>query len=304
MASQDVDGLDRALGENLLFDGRVSEKRAEQFYAVTGEPRTARDLRRALTLYVEYIAANDPRHTYACPDLNAANLIGAPSQFHLGHTVNLTSCLRRIRTKLEKEAAALKHAEQEICDFIPRPEADDTSVKSVVNEIFRLTYNLNQNRPVWAGRWDQLARASDRGDPSSWSRSLGVRRPKASLEMVLRYSAKGLALARPTQLDIGDYAFHFPSPPSLHNHLGGFTLHLGEASREVRLISEYIHPPRQFTFDDWKRGGFLVGQGPNTIDALTNIRLFRKNHLPRLRRAPAVIADPDALRWLERLTEK
>jgi len=65
-------------------------------------------------------------------------------------------------------------------------------------------------------------------------------------------------------LDIGDQAYHFPSPPDLDKSMGGFSMCLSDLGPRQRpaLVSEYIHPSRAFRFQDWSRAGRWVGFSP------------------------------------------
>lgn len=94
-----------------------------------------------------------------------------------------------------------------------------------------------------------------------------------------------MPLVRPTQLDIGAFEYHFPSPSAAPAELGGFCMLLREleASEAFRpLVPEFIHPPFQFTSKDWFRAGAWLDQVPGMKAG--PVRQHRSNHLDRLKR--------------------
>jgi len=162
--------------------------------------------------------------------------------------------------------------------------------------MFGWAFILNGNRPIWVARWTQLRKSLKKVEPSSWNSAVGVFRSRRTLQLVLRYAASGVRLVRPTQLDIGYYAFHFPSPSTLDKSRGGFAMSLHDygVTRPPELISEYIHPPRQFQFADWLSGGAWFGEHSGEDLDRVEIGLFRTQHAERLLRKSAIRGNPDS----------
>ena len=148
-------------------------------------------------------------------------------------------------------------------------------------------------RPTWAAEWNSTAPYLQSGDPARWLEAVGVPKDYAVWIAVVRYRPK-VAVYRPTQLDAGWYAHHFPSPPRANLSDGGFAMYLRsiDAAATTGLVSEYIHRQVDFTLPDWNRAGGLVGfvEKPNRGESLAQLR---DQHLGILKREYG--DDPD---WL------
>ena len=106
--------------------------------------------------------------------------------------------------------------------------------------------------PVWAANWDGVEHFLDIDRPSRWQQAVGVESKAPSWLAIVKYSLKDrkvlgsgkssgndrgidgreASLFRPTQLEAGWYARHFPSPPQTELDQGGICMFLhpqGEA---------------------------------------------------------------------------
>jgi len=295
----------RAIGTNLLYDRRVSEDRADHFFAFTGKPSSAPALRDALDLYVkEWIAVEKPELTYLAPD-NSENILTNNEKFDLAHVLNLSALCYRLSADPKVPAvdrSRLQNAYKEFLPFVADHTAKPDKLEELLNDVMGWAHRLNGNRPVWGARWTQLKGYLQREQADTWNSAVGVFRTRQTLQLVLRYSARGAQLARPTQIDIGQYAYHFPSPPGLDKKHGGFAMCLQDLGMSRRgIVSEYIHPPRQFCCAEWKRAGAWCGEHAGTLEDLADIGLFRTQHLERLGRNRLVKSNPEALEWVEKV---
>jgi hypothetical protein len=112
---------------------------------------------------------------------------------------------------------------------------------------------VNKNRrdepyqPVWATQWTEFS-GREWDQPACWNQMLGVRpadEPKWLL--LLRYPAREAGqIVRPTQLDGGWYAEHFPTPPSAPC---GHSMDLDSTRRDRRHLPEFIHQQMDHTPD-------------------------------------------------------
>ena len=118
--------------------------------------------------------------------------------------------------------------------------------------------------------------------------------------MVVRYPARGLRLVRPTQLDIGPYAYHFPSPPNLDKSYGGYAMSLHDfgSHKPPPLVSEYIHPPPLFSSSEWFRAGGWSGLHPGSREEDFDLNLYRQQHCDRLGKLEAAGKDDQIRDWI------
>ena len=96
--------------------------------------------------------------------------------------------------------------------------------------------------PAWATTWDAFRSYSYR-EPTRWAQVLGL--PFVVDEtwiLALRYRLpETVALVRPTVLDAGQNAAHYPSPLSAPLEAGGHPMDLGATCSRNKLLPEYIH---------------------------------------------------------------
>jgi hypothetical protein len=114
--------------------------------------------------------------------------------------------------------------------------------------------------PTWATSWSAFERHIAEG-PSRWVQMVGVPRVSGRWQIVLKYTVGETGvLARPTQLDGGDFVFHFPSPPFLPPEEGGRVMDLRITPPPTTLRPEFVHKQIQFTEVHWRAAGCLLGQ--------------------------------------------
>ena len=134
--------------------------------------------------------------------------------------------------------------------------------------------------PIWAANWPHFEIAGVRRPPSAWSESVGLPcSPAPEWLMLLRYSSKDLQIYRPTQLEAGSFAYHFPSPPCAECDIGGHPMNLEpSAIWSGMLISEFVHAEIPFTTEHWEAAGSQLGCTPlsSRYDALMAYR--RRHH--------------------------
>ena len=225
------------------------------------------------------------------------NVISGSRTFHLGHVFNLSRIIARISKSplwSPDEVLEFRDALATVTGARNSPAADEA-----LNRLLTAAHGLNQHRPTWAARWTHFKLHVDR-QPRAWNAAVGVSRSRTSLQLVFRYPAKSLTLIRPTQLDVGYHAYHFPSPPHLDVSLGGIAMSLSRLnpSRKWPLVSEYIHAPVCFTSEDWRRGGSWLGESP--AESL-NPQEYRDRHCERLANLPAARADSRILEWIHKI---
>jgi hypothetical protein len=308
MGSAEV--LDQAVGRNVLFDARVSEERAEHFFEFMKRPRTGPDLAYALEQYVKtWIESARPEETYLSPG-NVGNILDGKAGFQLSHVLNVSSLLRRIRhsdTLSETVRAEFDAAPGIVDRYLAAPGVITTELRDLVARLLPIGATLNGNRPLWGAKWTQFRRHLERTAPDTWNAAVGVYRDRPTVQLVLRYSARGIRLVRPTVLDIGRYAYHFPSPPSLDKAHGGFAMALRsyENRRHPGLVSEYIHAPRVFQVKEWERAGgwcgnHLPGKPGGGLESVA-VSLFAHQHCDELERSAMCRGDAAAREWMGRV---
>jgi hypothetical protein len=158
----------------------------------------------------------------------------------------------------------------EINDFLSTRLGDPSQREPFLEVIFKAMALYRKKKeeciqPTWAAEWDSLKPLLIPNKPLSWLQAVGVPRDSPVWLAVLCYPLKNalreITTYRPTQLDAGWYAHHFPSPPQAPLEKGGHTMFLNaDDGREVAPppVSEYVHEQVDFDIEDWTAGGSLV----------------------------------------------
>jgi hypothetical protein len=113
---------------------------------------------------------------------------------------------------------------------------------------------------------------------------MGMPRPSGQRWLVLLcYTVEEAGnLVRPTQLDAGWCAHHFPSPPQAKLRKGGHPMDLHEAEQIHKPLSEFIHQQIEHKITHWTAAGEMLEQtsGP-TMDRLREQRIMHHRRLIR-----------------------
>ena len=149
-------------------------------------------------------------------------------------------------------------------------------------DILNFQHKSTPFEPSWTTRWESLKPYLDskKGVPPNadrWVEALGVG-PKEDSHwfIVLVYRRREIgAVVRPTQLDAGYYAWHFPSPPNTSVSGGGHPNDLRTSPPADSLRPEYIHKQINHSLQHWIDSGRSVGVTNNTnVSPLFDIRQF------------------------------
>jgi len=275
----------KCIAWNLTWDNRVSPERALEFYRSSGFPNSVEDLQQALVDYVELSASRDPGTTYFCP-ANQQNFVSdrIPQSLELGHVLNVSSVLHRLQTEprareWDLDLAILLQAEDTL-----RRATGTAEREHIIDELLRAEFLLRGNRPFWAAAWSSLERNIEHASPNTWHTSVGLWRSRATFQILVRYPAAIAGqLVRPTQLDVGWFEYHFPSPQHLACGKGGFAMALRELFLpRPQLISEFIHRPVQLNHRHWLAADALNGRVDGSILSYVSTKLFRSQHVDRM----------------------
>jgi hypothetical protein len=166
--------------------------------------------------------------------------------------------------------------------------ADNAMRHEFIEELWTLLDEASPNyHPNWVALWDEFK--GYRNEPADvWLAMMGKPSPKrACLCLVLRYQAGEVSPSlRPTILDVGWYAPHFPSPPTAcgwkstfgNRPSGGHPVNFDRTARP--LLQEFIH--RNVA----KKREWVVGWGWTTTDYNDkDLALARSDHLEALGRS-------------------
>ena len=269
----------RAMARNMMHDHRVAELRETSFHAGYGS-RLA--LEEALGSYhwdrIRFATTPD----FLDRDLSKPNLVaGAPG-------ANLIDQDTPLVTFLDLNGLGAVYAWARLhppADFpavfedFPRLSTDEaiatwlsdlvrmrgkaTVVGAVLaaKQAYRADLKNKPFHPVWAGLWDELKGQVATAGPDRWLESVGVWKGASGRWIVpLCYSAFDAGtLVRPTVLDSGFYAHHFPSPPppapAVELRHGGCCMDLRISPPATGLVHEYIHQVMDFEPRHWERAG-------------------------------------------------
>lgn len=274
---------DRAMARNLLCEHRLSAERFDAFSGFAGQLTAMDRVQQALEEYqtgeVRPLITSGLQPAYARA-ANANNAVSLPAGSHVGAVLDLT----RLGRVYAEAKATFKLPEfrsyavtdprdySQVNDFLTErlndPADRDPFLKALFRACARYRKRIEEQvHPVWAAEWESLRPFLDPDKPARWLRAVGVPREHAVWLAVVRYPVanrkRTIKLFRPTQLDAGWYAHHFPSPPQAALVSGGHTMFLGETGHAGEdpvnhLVSEFLHAQTDFTIGDWRRGGRLV----------------------------------------------
>jgi hypothetical protein len=286
-------GEDCAIAFNLRNDERVSEKRAQEFFSL-GD---GRQLHPALKKYFETRVRDTPHPDFANKDISADNYYPAnPLGFHrpLGDCplVRLI-CVNGLYAPVFR--VAREHRLRPFNDLPEQTEFESTwlnqqfadpatassFLKACLAAMKLWRQEKNVYNPAWVTRWDRFERILP-GGPKRWLEALGVRLDVPMWVFLLRYPAQRAgALIRPTILDSGKKACHFPTPiENVPPERGGHPVDLGPL-QGGGLLPEYLHEDISYEPEDLLiEGEFRYGRSDSSESALGTLR---RRHYERLR---------------------
>ena len=238
---------------------------------------------------------------YEKPD-NAENEVYLPPRTKLATVVNLTNLGRALKAgrrpfripqfdRLDT-ANALNVVEinRLFQDYL-RSESRKRDFLKAFLRAWRLHYRREDPllRCTWAADWNTLKTFLDKENPQRWLRAVGVSIEQPAWIAVFRYSVaelnrRGIRLFRPTQLDAGWNANHFPSPPQAELKTGGHTMFLGvdhDGPNGYGLVNEYLHAHLDFSIRHWDAAGGLVAEAGRDLGDLTKQRAAHRALLER-----------------------
>jgi len=277
----------KAVARNLLSDHRVSSERFSSFSAFAGDLSRIDVIQRALESYqLEEVRPSISARTepaYARTD-NENNRVRLAPGSHVATVLDLTR-LGRIYAEAGATfglpafrlfAVTDPRNVSQINDFIGRRLGDPLQRESFLREILRARRRYRKTvetrvHPMWVAEWKSLQHFLDPVRPERWLQAVGVPREHPAWLAVFRYPVKRgrheVPLFRPTQLDAGWYAHHFPSPPQAAPVRGGHTMYLwqsyqGSNGASSHIVSEFLHPQIDLTMEHWRSAGSLVGFAP------------------------------------------
>ena len=272
----------RAMARNLLAEHRVSGQRFLGFLSAAGELASIDQVREALEDYqwkeVRPFLKNGTPPAYVRTE-NANNMAALNADTRLGTVLDLTR-LGRVYAEAKSFFKLPEFSTYEVTDprdrtqineFLAIRLEDPARRETFLRAIFKVMarYRLQvEDRvlPTWAAEWKSLEPFLHRDSPRAWLQAVGVPRDHPVWLVVLRYPVRNrdreVRLFRPTQLDAGWYAHHFPSPPQADIAKGGHTMFLSQNhTSEVSgpPVSEFLHEQIDFGIGDWIAGGSLFG---------------------------------------------
>ena len=302
----------RAMACNIIHDHRVQPERAQRF---DNQYLTGRALENALAKYFSECV-----RTAAPPDFvkddNRENIVaGAPS-------ANLVDEDTRLVTFLDLTGLdplyrwAHEHPAAEYRDVFDVYEAEpnddgvakwltetiktigkDTLVPAVlaVKRAIRNDSRYRQFHPVWVGLEEEVGALLTAAQVDRWWEAVGVHKARSPRWVIpLMYTVfEAGTLVRPTILDIGFYAHHFPSPPDAPRRLGGCCMDLRTSPKTSRLVHEFVHQEIELLDRYWTAAGSLCL--PTTRPSAGDLAIQRQQHYQLL-----LYEYPGATDWMPR----
>jgi hypothetical protein len=298
--AQSEDEKLRAVGLNLLYDHRISSERARRFISFLGPLLslvTPQTLVQALADYRREWVAQLPEETFDHDQENRENCVyddgltvRLPSDYELAHVCNVTQSLLRIADPAVKRQVPRlglpggTFASPRDVDVFVRQRVSDPLAANEFVENFLLLLDINRRRrpwhPIWVTNWDSFVRNIDNGRPESWPETVGLPiQSEPTWLLVLRYSVGEAKrrIYRPTQLEAGAFAWHFPSPISGIPPLrGGHPMNLTSPTASGSVVSEFVHAQIRFEPEYYIRAGPLFRR--SGVETRGNLMAHRRLH--------------------------
>jgi hypothetical protein len=283
----------RIMACNIKHDHRVSKESEEEFDRWTGGPRSAIALQLAISDYYEDRVRTSENPDYLDEVNNGHNFLSGSAlgrhiiskSFPLARIVDLNGLYPVYRWAKDEgigEFLDLPSNPMETCDWLD-DRLDGTTETSIERFVTASLGAMAASRrdmrhqPTWATGWDAFVPRLA-GGPRRWAEALGLPKPEpATWLILLSYTAgEAGAVLRPTQLQAGWRAHHFPSPPIAPLYLGGHPMDLIMPGPAEDLLPEYIHQPIDHPIDHW----IAAGRRCAPVEAATADELVRQreNH--------------------------
>lgn len=288
---------------NVRHDHRVSEERAEHFDRVMGRPRGGRAVRHALSDY----HLRHVRHPTQLADgareppdfldsrFNAANILEPNPDIPLGTVLDLSRLGAVFRWAGRERLDGFEEFPDN--DSVPTglnawltarlepPEAREAWIQRILDVVDRSSIDQAPYHPTWCTLWSHLD-PHLRNGADTWAGALGLpcgdaqgtdRGAVPHWLIVLKYTVRQAhRLCRPTILDVGWGAYHFPSPPKLPRVSGGVVMDVRPDPPQAVQLPEYIHAQIPFRISYWIAGGRLCQ--PTSGAAPANLCSLRSRH--------------------------
>ena len=300
----------RAMACNVMYDHRVQKERANlfnEYYLAGGKLDEA--IRR---YFEEHVRTADPPHFVL--DLNLSNIVaGAPlANFVDERTPLITFLDLNGLIEVYRWASRNPHPDYRdifrLYDVRPgddvspwlRRRVDQFGERSFVGALLAALRERRKEpdshyHPAWAALWSELAPVLSEGLVNRWWETVGVYKPGPRWIIPLRYTVyEAGTVVRPSILDSGFYAYHFPSPAGVPSREGGCCVDLQTAPPARGLIHEYIHKQIDYTEQHWlAAGGFCLQTSRGTTGNLPD---QRRSHYSLL-----LSKYPNVLNWMPAL---
>lgn len=252
-----LSGDDRITAWNMTRDPRISAVRDEDIppWPATEPTWTfAKHIQRHLEVTISRNLAQGLHHAS-----NDGNEVTDPGG--LVHVLNLTALFRAARNSNDNDALMeVFFAFVAKVDF-RRPDSPNGELArlleqdpGVIVEFVNDCAVAAPRHPTWAmplQDWDELERSGHvkADQPATWQCAVGVgsslrrtgRNAYESVLLLFRYALRpGVKIFRPTQLEAGDYPYHYPSPAEHPRDNGGLVMPLFVEQPEG-LVREFVH---------------------------------------------------------------
>jgi hypothetical protein len=283
----------RIMACNIRHDHRVGEELERDFDRWGIHPRSAPELQATIANYHWDRVRTAEEPDYLSEEKNGHNFLSGLSSG--GHIIGKFIRLARV-LDLNGLYEVYRWAKDEsIREFLDIP-SDPLDVSDWLNDrldglpagrveafIAAVLGALSRSRremrhqPTWATAWAAMEPKLDDG-PTRWAEAVGIPTPDTGRWLiVLSYTVgEAGAVLRPTQLQAGWYAYHFPSPPEAPQHVGGHPMDLTGPGPADDLLPEYIHQPIDHSISHW----VVAGRRCERLESPTSSEflLQRSNH--------------------------
>lgn len=288
------------------FAATMARRRGSSAFA--GNPPTREELEKAIVDYFEEKVRNRHLPHYVYGAINSNNLIvgngsvssqGRQSSYPPNRDVKLVRVLdltglgsvfqwakrkntwRKLLARFPNcPPSRIKPHDEAITSWLDEKleRGSERQIEGFIASVLKILNEYRQDQafqPTWATTWSAFEPNAEQG-PDRWLQVLGMAKHSPRWVMLLRYKVREAGtIARPTQLDAGWYAYHYPSPPQAPLAIGGHPMDLG-SRRAGQLLPEYIHKQIGHKIDHWFDSGRKIGKTTQPVTA--NLVDLRRAH--------------------------
>lgn len=272
----------RAMAYNLMHDHRVSEAREAAFLSYIARQKLSTTEIGDIVKAYHRERVREARHPdFLEPAINGENFRSGPhagplavnSNLEVGRVLVLNGLWTACRWATREHPARYpalgtvpgeglefrKRVQEWLTEKLSTSAGQRTSfVQAALKAAWHHHLEIAPYQPAWVAPWEDLKTHLEHpSKPRRWLEVMGAHKQAPCWIIVLRYQVREVGqLLRPTQLEAGWFAYHFPSPPAQYLiSTGGHPMDLSIPCEADGVLQEYVHDQIRHPIEHWHEAG-------------------------------------------------